>query len=203
MNMRIAPVRLLLLLSAAFIASHCSQPTRVTQATPPPLVDARPPLCNAYNQCADDRCRREISVAVDSAPTNDTPTWAPLDPSRLSLAEQRRRPVFVRFAANWCVTCRVHKKLVLDSSAVAAAFEATGVLAGDADWTQQSDWITAHLQVLGVAEVPAYAIYFPNGEKQLIATRALTVETVVNALRQAAVAFPAKNIRGLSSLCRD
>lgn len=94
-----------------------------------------------------------------------------LEPVRFSeenLAKARAtgRPVFLWFTADWCVTCKVNEGLAIEREATRAAFERAGVIAVRGDWTERDPKISAFLTKQGVAGIPLYIWYSPNGQPQ-------------------------------------
>lgn len=67
-------------------------------------------------------------------------------------------PVFVDFTAEWCLTCKVNKKLVMETRAFEALREKYGFVTMRADWTKRDDRITEFLRRNGSVGVPAYFI---------------------------------------------
>ena len=55
------------------------------------------------------------------------------------------KPAFVYFTADWCVTCKVNERVILNSPEVLAAFRAHDVVAMKADWTNRDDGIARFL----------------------------------------------------------
>jgi len=70
----------------------------------------------------------------------------------------KESPVFVDFTAEWCLTCKVNKKLVLETSGFEALKEKYGFKTMRADWTRRDDRITEFLKRHGAVGVPAYFI---------------------------------------------
>jgi thiol:disulfide interchange protein DsbD len=107
-------------------------------------------------------------IAEDNLSKTDTSSqkggmvWAPWSPEIISKAPGKY--VFMNFTASWCLTCKVNKKLVLNSSDFKDLVEAHGMNLLEADWTKRDDNITKFLQSYGIVGVPAYFIQKPNGE---------------------------------------
>jgi thiol:disulfide interchange protein DsbD len=77
-------------------------------------------------------------------------------------AERRAgRPVFVYFTADWCLTCKLNERMVLDDAGVRAALAGFAVF--EADWTRRDERIRAELARFGRSGVPLYLLY-PPGE---------------------------------------
>lgn len=72
--------------------------------------------------------------------------------------------VFMDFTAEWCLTCKVNKKLVMETDAFVEAAEKYKVTLMRADWTKRDDNITQFLKRYGVVGVPAYFVQRPDGE---------------------------------------
>ena len=94
----------------------------------------------------------------------------PLDYSAVALAEARAsgQPVFLWFTADWCVTCKVNEGIALEREATRDAFNKAGVIAIRGDWTRPDPAITEFLSGEGVAGIPLYIWYAPNGTKTVL-----------------------------------
>ena len=95
--------------------------------------------------------------------------------------------VFIDFTAEWCWTCKVNKRTVLDGEAVQARFEELGVQKVRADWTNRNPEITAFLRSFGRSGVPFYVI-FPAGrvDHPLVLPELITTNIVLQQLDKAA-----------------
>jgi thiol:disulfide interchange protein DsbD len=76
-----------------------------------------------------------------------------------AVAQERRagRPVFVYFTADWCLTCKVNERVVLDDAEVREAL--TGFAVFEADWTRRDERIRAELARFGRSGVPLYLLF--------------------------------------------
>jgi thiol:disulfide interchange protein/DsbC/DsbD-like thiol-disulfide interchange protein len=86
-------------------------------------------------------------------------TWSE---ARLASAIQQRKPVFVYFTADWCLTCKVNEAAAIDRSDVRDAFKKAGVTVLAGDWTNGDPAITRFLETRGRAGVPFYLWYAPG-----------------------------------------
>jgi len=95
--------------------------------------------------------------------------------------------VFIDFTAEWCWTCKVNKRTVLDGEAVQARFDELGVQRVRADWTNRNPEITAFLRSFGRSGVPFYVI-FPAGrvDHPLVLPELITTSIVLQQLDEAA-----------------
>ncbi|MCB1033316.1 MAG: thioredoxin family protein [Acidobacteria bacterium] len=90
--------------------------------------------------------------------------WVPFDRPQAERLAGEGTPVFVDVTANWCVTCKVVERGVLETDEVAEAFERHGVVAMKADWTNYDESIGDFLQEHGRAGIPFYLLYRPKQE---------------------------------------
>ena len=86
---------------------------------------------------------------------DDVP-WQPFDEARV--AELDGQTVFIDFTADWCLTCKVNEKTVLNTDTVRSAMQSAGVVPLKADWTRKDEVITKWLQRYGRAGVPFYLV---------------------------------------------
>ena len=94
--------------------------------------------------------------------------------------------MFVDFTADWCLTCKVNEKTILESLAVREGMAELGVVPLKADWTRRDEVITKWLRRYGKAGVPFYLVVPADRSRANIALpEVITVDTVLTALRQA------------------
>ena len=72
--------------------------------------------------------------------------------------------VFIDFTAAWCLTCKVNKKLVLDTGEFKKFAQDNKITLMRGDWTQRDDVITKFLGKYEIVGVPAYFLQTPEGE---------------------------------------
>ena len=75
-----------------------------------------------------------------------------------SVAAQVGSPVFIDFTAEWCLTCKVNEKTILNTRAIRQSMADNGVIPLKADWTNKDETITTWLQRYGKAGVPFYLV---------------------------------------------
>ncbi len=79
--------------------------------------------------------------------------WIPWTEEKM---KAETKPVFVDFTAEWCLTCKVNKKLVLETSGFEELKAKYGLVTMRADWTRRDDSITQFLRMNGAVGVPFY-----------------------------------------------
>jgi suppressor for copper-sensitivity B len=112
--------------------------------------------------------------------------WRPFDAAALGDLVESGKVVFVDVTADWCLTCKVNERLVLDSDAVRSRLTAPGVVAMRADWTRPDAAIAAYLKRFGRYGIPFNAVYGPGAPAGVALPEILTADAVRAALRQAA-----------------
>jgi thiol:disulfide interchange protein len=90
------------------------------------------------------------------------PGTEPFSEARLAALQQEKRPVFVYFTADWCLTCKVNEKAAIERREVADAFKAGNVAVLVGDWTRGDPAITRFLAAHGRSGVPFYLYYAPG-----------------------------------------
>ncbi|MDH3597849.1 MAG: thioredoxin family protein, partial [Rhodospirillales bacterium] len=96
------------------------------------------------------------------------------------------KTVFVDITADWCITCQVNKKLVLERGEVARRLDGDAVVTMRGDWTLPSDEITDYLTGYGRYGIPFNIVFGPGAPDGKLLPELLTVETVLEALDAAA-----------------
>jgi len=105
----------------------------------------------------------------------------PFSEARLAALRAQGRPVFLYFTADWCLTCKVNEKGVLERSEVVQAFRAHKVAVMVGDWTRGDPAIGRFIESQGRSGVPLYLYYPPGAEAQML-PQILTVNEVTSRL---------------------
>lgn len=110
--------------------------------------------------------------------------WTAFDRAQAESLSSEGQMVFVDVTADWCFTCKVNERLVLETPEVAGAFEEHKVLPMKADWTNRNDEIAKFLAEHGRYGIPFYLLYRP-GQEPHVFSELLTKETLVAAVQDA------------------
>jgi suppressor for copper-sensitivity B len=126
---------------------------------------------------------REGNATV--ADTNSVIRWKPFAPEAIAGHVAAGRTVFVDVTADWCVTCKVNKALVIDSDRVSARLNAGNIIAMKADWTRPDPVITAFLQRFSRYGIPFDVVFGPKSPDGIVLPELLTKNAVLGALDKA------------------
>ena len=110
--------------------------------------------------------------------------WQPWDRARAEQLASEGQLVFVDVTADWCFTCKVNERLVLETPEIAGAFEEHGVVPMKADWTNRDDEIGKFLAEHGRYGIPFYLLYRP-GQEPRVFSELLTKEGLREAVQTA------------------
>ncbi len=111
--------------------------------------------------------------------------WRPLDRAAITELVAQGNIVFVDVTADWCITCQVNKKLVIDSDEVQALLAQETTVAMRGDWTLPDEAITAYLASFGRYGIPFNAVYGPGAPEGIALPELLTLDVVQTAVAQA------------------
>ena len=123
--------------------------------------------------------------------------WVDFDRARAESLARGGQLVFVDVTADWCFTCKVNERLVLDTPEVARAFQEHDVVPMRADWTNRDDRIGAFLAEHGRYGIPFYLLYRP-GREPYVFSELPSKDRLIEQVRQAAgghAALPSSSIR--------
>ncbi len=113
--------------------------------------------------------------------------WVAFDRSRAESLSAAGQLVFVDVTADWCFTCKVNERLVLDTPEIAGAFSRHHVLPMRADWTNRSDSIGRFLAEHGRYGIPFYLLYRP-GREPYVFSELPTKSAILAAVEEGAAA---------------
>lgn len=112
--------------------------------------------------------------------------WEKFDAALIAPAVERGQIVVVDVTADWCLTCKANKRLVLDSAEVVEALSGPEILRLQADWTQRDEAIAAYLRRFGRYGIPFNVIYGPGAPQGVLLPELLSAKVIMDGLAQAA-----------------
>jgi len=129
------------------------------------------------------------SLAVDDVPQPDTlatsTAWVVFDRGEIPRLVSQGNTVFVDVTADWCLTCKANKALVLDREPVASVLAREDVIAMQADWTQPDPAILRYLESYDRFGIPFNIVYGPNAPEGVLLSELLSTSEVLAAIEQA------------------
>ena len=87
--------------------------------------------------------------------------------------------------AEWCITCKANKSLVLSDSSIVERLKEKNVIAMQADWTLPDDRIAACLARYERYGIPFNAVYGPGAPRGVTLPEILSKSGVLAALEEA------------------
>ena len=84
--------------------------------------------------------------------------WARWNPDIINEYQAKKRTAFVDFTADWCLTCKVNEKLVINTDSFKSMVSEYNVDLIMGDWTNGDPAMTNWLQKNQMAGVPAYFV---------------------------------------------
>lgn len=108
--------------------------------------------------------------------------WVAFDRGDIARRVSRGEVVFVDVTADWCLTCKANKALVLDRDPVLSALNREGVTAMQADWTRPNEQIARYLEANNRYGIPFNAVYGPGAAEGIVLSEILSSQDVLAAL---------------------
>lgn len=122
---------------------------------------------------------------ISTQPTLDA-GWEQFSEAAIAPAVADGKVVFVDITADWCLTCKANKRLVLDTDDVIAGLNQPHVVRMQGDWTKQDEVIAAYLKSFGKFGIPFNVVYGPAAPQGIILPELLSQRAVLDALVTAA-----------------
>lgn len=111
--------------------------------------------------------------------------WQPFARERIAGLVAAGEIVFVDVTAEWCLTCKANKALVLTKGEVLKRLTGKGVVPMQADWTRPDPKIASYLAEFGRYGIPFNVVYGPGAPAGIPLPELLTSAEVLAALDRA------------------
>jgi suppressor for copper-sensitivity B len=112
--------------------------------------------------------------------------WQAFDQAAIAGLVAQGKTVFVDVTADWCLTCKANKALLIDPPPVSTLLNQDNVVAMVADWTRPDPAISRYLAHHDRYGIPLNVVYGPNAPDGIVLPEVCTVETIVAAIHRAA-----------------
>ena len=120
------------------------------------------------------------TLNILGAPTSLSLQTTPYSSEALQQARDNNERVFVYGTADWCITCKINERLVLNDETVITHFSNNDITVLKADWTSYNNEITKYLRSYNRAGVPIYVYYNKKGQDNLL-PQILTPQIIIDA----------------------
>jgi len=111
--------------------------------------------------------------------------WQVFEPEKIAGYVAEGKTVFIDITADWCITCVVNERAVLQRSDIIARLNADNVVAMKGDWTKPDSQIEAYLKRHGRYAIPFNQVFGPALPQGKLLPELLTKDAVTIALVQA------------------
>ncbi len=111
--------------------------------------------------------------------------WEKFDDAAISRYVSGGKTVVIDVTADWCLTCQVNKKFVLDSASLAEWLAEKKVVRMEADWTRFDQVISDYMTRFGRYGIPFNVVYGPNAPEGIPLPELLTEAIVRTAVEKA------------------
>ncbi|PIB25033.1 hypothetical protein BFP76_01730 [Amylibacter kogurei] len=130
-------------------------------------------------------------IVLAKSPTKPNATasnipWQNFDRGNIPTLVSQGKTVFVDVTADWCLTCKANKTLVMERDDIAAILGTDDVVPMIADWTKPDDTIAQFLAANQRYGIPFNIVYGPKAPNGIPLPEVLTTQSVLDALENAA-----------------
>jgi suppressor for copper-sensitivity B len=111
--------------------------------------------------------------------------WQNFNPDIIPKLVKSGKTVFVDITAEWCITCKVNKAIVLGQKEFKDLIESKQIIAMQGDWTKPDAKILNYLRKFNRFGIPFNAVYGPGMRLGETLPEILTTDIVIDSLRNA------------------
>jgi suppressor for copper-sensitivity B len=123
-----------------------------------------------------------LASIIIMKPTIDA-GWIDFDEVKIEKYLAANKPVFVTVTADWCMTCKVNKRFVLDRTDVKKMFEDKKVVMMRADWTKKNDKIAEFMAKYERYAIPFNVLFYATSDNPILLPELLNKKVMVDAFK--------------------
>jgi suppressor for copper-sensitivity B len=109
--------------------------------------------------------------------------WEPYNVKKLEEYIRDNRTVVIDITAEWCITCKVNKLLVLEQDDVIHFLKNNNVIMMRGDYTNKSAEIEKFLVMHNRYGIPLDVVYGPKNKSGIVLPEILTKDSLINAIK--------------------
>lgn len=127
-----------------------------------------------------------LSEQLTSSPSHQAAgIWQEFDEAKIPSLVAEGKTVFVDITADWCLTCKANKKLVLDTEEIKALLSSPNVVAMKGDMTRPKKELLNYIRKHNRYGIPFNAVYGPGSPQGEILPELLNSEVVRTGFKRA------------------
>lgn len=120
-----------------------------------------------------------------NTPSVEKIAWVAFDRGDIARRVSLGEVIFVDITADWCLTCKANKNLILERDPVLTTLQNGAVTPMQGDWTRPDEAIARFLENNNRYGIPFNAVFGPAAPDGIILSEILTTATVMDAIDQA------------------
>ncbi len=127
-------------------------------------------------------------IAIAAQIVSDTKidnVWKEFDQAQIPILVSQGKTVLVDVTANWCLTCKLNKALVLNNKKVVAKLNNPNIVAMRADITKPNKEVMDFLRANNRFAIPFNAVYGPKMPNGKVTSELLKIEELLQLINQA------------------
>lgn len=129
-----------------------------------------------------------LVMQLSAAPPKAEAAWRVFDEEKIAPLVAEGKIVLVDVTADWCLTCQVNKRFVLDDAAMKIVLQNSGIVLMKADWTKPDERIGSYLRSFGRYGIPFNVVYGPKAPQGIPLPELLNKEAVLKGFTDAGLA---------------
>jgi suppressor for copper-sensitivity B len=111
--------------------------------------------------------------------------WIKFDESQISNLVKQGKTVVVDITADWCITCKANKLLVLNSKEVRARISQENIVAMRGDLTKPDEAIFNFMKKYNRYGIPFNIVFGPNAPDGVLTSELLSKDSLLEATEKA------------------
>lgn len=111
--------------------------------------------------------------------------WMKFDEGKIQNYVDDGKTVVVDVTADWCITCKLNKKLVLESKEIVEILKKPNIIAMRGDLTKPDETIFVFMESHGRYAIPFNIVYGPNARNGILLSELLSKKEFLKAIQKA------------------
>jgi suppressor for copper-sensitivity B len=127
----------------------------------------------------------KLQNKIEYSENNSKKLWAKFDQNLIEKYINQNKIILIDITADWCITCKVNKLIVLDNQQITDKIKSGEIIAMRGDMTKTNQKLLDFMANYNRYAIPFNIVYGPNAKDGILTSELLTMKSLLGIIKEA------------------